>query len=339
MRAITYIGNESLEVIEKQVTAPGPGEVQIKVAYAGICGTDLHILHGNMDSRVTTPLTFGHEMSGEVNAVGEDIDSRLLGKHVTVMPLLWDGTCPVCVEGHHHICANLNFVGIDSPGAMQEFWNVPATIVFEIPESVSLQHAALVEPVAVAVHDVRRAQVSPGQKCVVIGGGPIGFLIASVISSVGADALVLEPDQARRAQLEELGIRTHDPLLGNTIEVVSEWTSGKLADVVFEVSGAAAPVEEMTNYAKPRGTIVVVAIHPNPRPVNLQQMFWKELHILGARVYETDDFETAIDLITSGKIPSDKVISHVFPLEQSQAALEVLRSGGAMKVLIEVGAN
>lgn len=337
MRAVTYVGQESLSVVDRETIHPKPDEVQIKVAYAGICGTDLHILHGNMDSRVEIPLTFGHEMSGVISAVGTNSNPSLIGKKVTVMPLIWDGICSVCSEGHSHICENLNFVGIDSPGAMQEYWNVPESIVFELPESLPLQHGALVEPVAVAVHDVRRAKVSTGQKCVVIGGGPIGLLIASVIRAMDADALVLEPDQARRGQLEELGIRTHDPLLGNTLEIVKEWANGKLADVVFEVSGAAAPVEEMTNYVKPRGTIVVVAIHPTPRPVNLQQLFWKELQILGARVYETNDFETAINLIDSGEIPCEKVISHVYPLEESDQALEVLRSGGAMKVLIQVG--
>src|SRR3954469_16162405 len=106
-----YIGNRTIEAAEADATDPGPGEVQIRVAFAGICGTDLHILHGNMDARVATPLVFGHEMSGTIAAIGEGVTGWSVGEGVTVMPLAWDGTCPACLAGNTHICQNLDFIG------------------------------------------------------------------------------------------------------------------------------------------------------------------------------------------------------------------------------------
>ena len=124
------------------------------------------------------PLTFGHEMSGVIESVGADVTEWTVGDAVTVMPLDWDGTCPACLAGNQHICQNLNFIGIDSPGALQTLWNVPASTLVRLPEDLALDVAALVEPVAVAVHDVRRSELVRGDQAVVIGGGPIGMLIA-----------------------------------------------------------------------------------------------------------------------------------------------------------------
>src|SRR6478735_11921576 len=172
MRNAAYIGDRSIEVGESEPVAPAAGEVQIAVAYTGLCGTDLHILHGSMDARVQTPLVFGHEMSGTIAALGEGVSGWSVGDGVTVMPLSWDGTCPACLAGNTHICQNLDFIGIDSPGSLQGLWNVPVETLVALPDGLRLDHAALVEPVAVAVHDVRRSQLTPGQKVVVIGGGP-----------------------------------------------------------------------------------------------------------------------------------------------------------------------
>jgi len=336
MLTAQYTGNRTITVAELPPTPPARGEVQIRVAYTGLCGTDLHILHGNMDARVTTPLTFGHEMSGTIAAVGEGVTGWSIGDAVTVMPLDWDGTCPACLAGNQHICQNLNFIGIDSPGSLQELWNVPAEVLVALPAGLRLDHAALVEPVAVAVHDVRRANLQPGQKAVVIGGGPIGVLIASVAREFGGDVVVIELDANRRAQIDALGFTTLDPRETNQVDWVTEWTGGAGADVVFEVSGAAQAVLGATDLAKVRGTLVVVAIHPVPREINLQRLFWRELSILGARVYQRVDFETAVDLLANGVIPADLLITRIVSLDETQEAFADLEAGRAMKILVAV---
>src|SRR6185436_20093931 len=211
MRGVVYAGHGRLETVTTDIAPPGPGELQIAVAFCGLCGTDLHITHGNMDARVSTPLVFGHETSGRVAAVGAGVDGWSAGDPLTVMPLLWDGTCAACLAGHQHICQNLTFVGIDSPGALQQRWNVPASIVLPLPARLDLRTAALVEPVAVAVHDVRRAELQIGDQVVVLGGGPIGVLIAVVARHAGARVLVAEIDAKRRDLVASLGFDVGDP--------------------------------------------------------------------------------------------------------------------------------
>ena len=246
MLSAAYTGNRTMEVVDVEPVPPAPGQVQVDVAYVGICGTDLHILHGAMDARVSLPAVIGHEMSGTVAAVGEGVTGWSVGDPVTVMPLDWDGTCPACRAGHQHICQHLDFVGIDSPGALQGRWNVRAELLVPLAASVPLQHGALVEPVAVAVHDVRRSELTAGDKAVVLGGGPIGVLIATVARHFGADVVVVELDEKRRARIEELGFRALDPRETDQVEWVEQWTEGAGADVVFEVSGASSTQTPVT---------------------------------------------------------------------------------------------
>lgn len=339
MRAARYGGDRTMKVTTERPRKPGHGEVLIDVAYAGICGTDLHIFHGSMDSRVHAPAVIGHEMSGTIAAVGDGVAGWSAGDSVTVMPLEWDGSCPACLAGHRHVCQNLNFIGIDSPGALQEQWVVPADVLIALPESVRLDHAALVEPVAVAVHDVRRSELKAGDKVVVIGAGPIGVLIASVSTAAGAEVVVVELDPARRTAAAALGLRTLDPSSVDEAAWVDDWTGGAGADIVFEVSGAAAAVLAATSLVMVRGTLVIVAIHPDPRPVDLHRVFWRELRLLGTRVYEREDFTEAVRLVAGGAVPVDALITTVLPLDEVQTAFEMLEHGEAMKILVQLGGS
>jgi (R,R)-butanediol dehydrogenase/meso-butanediol dehydrogenase/diacetyl reductase len=336
MKGAAYVGGGRLETVSIEVTPPGPGELQIAVAYCGLCGTDLHIAHGDMDARVRTPLVFGHEMSGTVAEIGAGVEGWKIGDPLTVMPLIWDGTCPACLAGHQHICQNLVFVGIDSPGGLQQRWNVPASIAVPLPPDLDLRTAALVEPVAVAVHDVRRSELTVGDHAVVLGGGPIGVLIASVARDAGAHVMVAEVDAGRRSRIAGLGLEVIDPNSADLTAEVQRWTGGVGADVVFEVSGAAAAARSTTALAKVRGTIVVVAIHAATREIDLQRVFWRELRLLGARVYQRSDFNRAVDLLQRGLVPAEALISGVVPIEEISSAIDDLSAGRAMKVLVDV---
>ncbi|POX45850.1 zinc-binding dehydrogenase [Streptomyces sp. Ru72] len=334
--AVRYTAARTLDTAAVDAPAPGPGEVELAPAYVGICGTDLHIFHGDMDARVAAPAVLGHEMSGRVVRVGPGVEGWQPGDAVTVMPLRWDGTCPACRAGHQHICQNLDFIGIDSPGAMQQRWRVPASTLIRLPGSLALDRAALVEPTAVAVHDVGRAQVREGEKVVVVGGGPVGVLIALVAQAAGAEVRVVELSTHRRLLAEELGLTVWDPAADDVPELVRRWTGGAGAEVAFEVSGAAGGVDTAVEVLGVRGRLCLVAIHPRPREVNLHRFFWRELTLVGARLYDRSDFEKAVALVADGTIPAERLISKVVPLTEAPAAFGALEGGGdVMKILVE----
>ncbi|MEV0531437.1 alcohol dehydrogenase catalytic domain-containing protein [Kitasatospora sp. NPDC050463] len=334
--AVRYTAARTLDTAPAEARPPGPGEVELAPAFVGICGTDLHIFHGDMDARVAAPAVLGHEMSGRVVRVGAGVEGWQAGDAVTVMPLRWDGTCPACLMGNQHVCHNLDFLGIDSPGAMQQRWTVPASTLVRLPESLPLDRAALVEPTAVAVHDVGRAGVRAGERVVVVGGGPVGLLIALVARAAGAEVRVAELSDHRRLLAGELGITAWDPASDDVSALVQEWTQGAGADVAFEVSGAAGGVETAVDVLRVRGRLCLVAIHPRPREVNLHRFFWRELTLVGARLYDRSDFERAVALVADGTVPAERLISKVVPLTEAPAAFEALEGGGdVMKILVD----
>ena len=311
MTAAQYIGNQQFKLIDGKTIEPASDEVRLEVGYVGICGTDMHIYHGVMDKRVAPPQIIGHEMSGVVAEIGSAVEDFEIGDRVVVRPLDYCGACPACDAGLSHICQNLKFMGIDSPGAMQQSWTVKARTLHRLPQNVSLKLGALIEPLSVACHDVERASLKRGEKAVVLGGGPIGQLIALVAKSIGADVLVSEVSKVRRQFATDQGVRSVDPTAVDLAEEVRAWTDGKGADVVFEVSGVAAVAEAMTEIAAARGRICMVAIHANPPKVNLFQFFWKELEMVGARVYQAADFERAIQMVANGEIDLEPFVTSI----------------------------
>lgn len=336
MKAAFYAGHEQIQIGDSIPRAPGPGEAQIRVSHCGICGTDLHIFHGKMDHRVQLPQVIGHEMSGTVEALGEGVAGWAPGDRVTVRPLDHCGKCPACLSGHCHICMRLKFIGIDSAGAMQGLWTVPAHTLHRLPPNLSFELGALIEPLSVACHDVRLGEVTAGEYAVVLGGGPIGMLIALVARAAGARVVISEVNPFRLALAGELGIEAVNPQETDLVAQVNGQTGGAGADVVFEVTGVAAGAEMMTKLPRTRGRIVMVAIHSQPAPVTLFQFFWRELRLIGARVYEPQDFDQAIALAAGGTLPLRRLITEILPLEGLEAGFRAMESGGAvMKVLTQ----
>ncbi len=335
MKAAYYERNRTIRIADCIPVEPKAGEVQLKVSHVGICGTDLHIFHGAMDARVSDSQIMGHEMSGTVAAVGEGVTTVTVGDSVTVMPL--DTTLCEQSDPYKHIGQNMKFMGIDTPGAFQSYWTVPAFTLHKLPSSLSLKYGALLEPLAVACHDVRLADLQANEEVVVLGGGPIGMLVALVAKAKGAKVSVSEISPFRLEFAKSLGLNAVNPLETDLAGHIKERTNGQGADVVFEVTGSAAGAATMTQLPRIRGRIVVVGIHPKPNPVDLFQFFWKELELKGARVYEDQDFEAAIKLADSGVLPLEQIITETKPLEDAQAAFERMDKGGdVMKIVLEM---
>lgn len=337
--AAFYRGDKTFEITQITARPPGPGEVQIRVAYCGICGTDLHAYHGNMDARIGFARILGHEMSGTIAALGEGVEGWAEGDAVVVRPLDPGAPNPATEAGYDHISHNLKFIGLDSDGAFQELWCVPAFTLHALPEGLRLDHAALIEPVAVACHDVRLSELAPGEDVVVIGGGPIGILVAMVARQAGGRVVISEVNPHRLRIAQALGFDTVNPAETDLKAEIEARTGGKGAEVVFEVSGSQAGVDAMTAVAATRGRICMVAIHAKKPQVDLFQFFWRELKLIGARVYEPQDYEQAIALVAEGAIAAETIITDVSPLSEIQRAFEALdASPTALKSLIKLGA-
>jgi len=293
-----------------------------------------------MDQRIGDHRVIGHEMSGTVRATGSDVTGFNAGDPVVVRPLDACGECPSCKRGYRHVCQNLKFLGLDTDGAFQQQWSVPAHTVHKLPAGLSLQHAALVEPMAVAVHDVRRGRVEAGEDVLVIGGGPIGMLIALVAKHAGANVTVSEINTHRLAMAKEMGLSTINPSEQDAATELMDVTGGKGFDVAFEVSGTQPGVDLMTAVTATRGRIVMVAIHANKASVDLFQFFWKEIEMIGARVYEPDDYDEAIRLVADAAIDSKRLITSVQQLTEIQSAFDELAGNPkAMKTLIDCSAG
>lgn len=336
MTAAQYIGNKAFDVVAGREIGPSAGEVRLDVGFVGICGTDMHIYHGVMDKRVGPPQVIGHEMSGVIAELGEGVDGFKVGDRVVVRPLDYCGACPACDAGFSHVCHNLKFMGIDTPGALQSSWTVKARTLHKLPDNVSMEQGALIEPLSVACHDVTRSRLAAGEKAVVLGGGPIGQLIAQVAKGIGAEVLISEVSDVRRAFAEQSGVRTVNPAEEDLNAVVKDWTGGKGADVVFEVTGVAPAVNSMTEIAAVRGRICMVAIHAEAPPVNLFHFFWKELEMVGARVYEAADFDQAIKMVANGDLNLDPFITSVNSIQDVATAFASMDGNPAgMKALIQ----
>ena len=337
MRAAYYHGNRTIEIEPCVPRPPAADEVRIEVAYAGVCGSDLSIFQGHRDMRMRLPVIIGHEMSGTIAEAGVRAQEWREGDRVVVRPLDPCGNCPSCASGHSHVCYQLNFFGVESDGAFQSSWTVPAHTLHRLPASLPLDLAALVEPTAVAYHAVRASSLEAGQWAVVIGGGPIGLLNALVAQRQGARVLVAEINSFRLEFARSLGLETVDPRSEDLPARVLERTAGAGADVVFEVSGTEAGAAAMTGLARARGMVVVVAVFNDPPRIDLFRSFMRELRFCAVRAYEPEDFERSIELIAGRALPLERMITARHSLEELPEVFAQMESSPQIiKVLMDI---
>jgi (R,R)-butanediol dehydrogenase/meso-butanediol dehydrogenase/diacetyl reductase len=328
VKALVLHGPEDLRV--ESVPEPGlvrPGEVKLRNLYAGICGSDLHEFRRPMLTTAEPhPLTGaslpqipGHEYSGEVLEVGEGVDSVSVGDRVAVMPLFFCGECQPCTSGRQQSCAKLGAVGMNWDwGGMAEQSVVREHQVAVLPKEMSDQAGGMVEPAAVAIHSVTVAGVRPGDVVLVAGGGPIGQLVVLAALAAGAGRVYLsETSETRRRSAEEIGVTgSFDPLTVDVPDHLAELT-GEGVDVAIDCAGNGPALADCIRAVRRGGTVMQTALHTKPAAIDARALTLRDITLRGANCFPVDSWPRVIDLISSGRMPVEKVISGVTDLDSA----------------------
>lgn len=347
MRAVRLHTTEDLRVEDVAEPTPGPGEVRLRNAYAGICGSDLHMYYAPRPAGMgsphpltgaTRPQVLGHEFSGTVVELGEGVAGVSVGDRVAVFPIYFCGECAACRQGRVNACRQIGFHGLTSHGGgMAESTVVAASMLHVLPESVDLRLGALVEPMAVAWHAVRMSGVRPGQAALVCGAGPIGIGLWFALRARGVDAVVVsEPSPQRRAATVRVGAAAVvDPVaedLGERLRAVTP--DG--ADVAFDAAGVGPAVTSALDLLAPGGRLVVVAMHERPMGLDITPLVMGEASIVGSLAYLPEDFNAVIGAMAAGRYDLTGWVDEV-GFDEVAHTLGRLRAGHGMKVLVSSG--
>ena len=340
MKAAVIEKANKIIVTDKPIPSLEAGEALIKVKYCGICGTDIHILQGRHSTAVF-PNIPGHEFIGElVDIKGKLAAAFKPGDLVVGQTVINCGICDACMKGSPNVCESLKILGIHVDGSFAEYVKVLADKLVKVPEDIDLELASMAEPLAVAVHDVRKSGLKAGEKALIIGGGPIGLLNAIVCRLTGASSVVVsEPSENRRDFIDKMGFITVDPFADDFEDRLKESTGGKAFDVSFEAAGAPGSLSTCLQYTKPTGAVVVIAVPAQEYPINTFNILSKELTLIGVRIHTMYDFKSAAEIVAGGVIDNElrSMISRVFAFDEILAAFEYAQTDKtAFKTLVKI---
>lgn len=319
----------------REVSAPKKNQVLIKMKSSAICGSDLHIFKGKHPS-APLPMTIGHEFSGDVVEIGEDVTSVKVGDRVTVEPCIVCGTCDACRHGDYGYCENISFTYRNGDGAMADYIAIDEPYVYPLPDYLTYDTGALIEPLSVATHAVRRGDIKLGETVLVIGAGAIGMLIAAICKKSGAaEVIIADFSDERLAAAKDLGATiTINSGKTNLEEEIRRITNGKGVDKSFECVGVEATFLQAMMTLKKNGLATIIGIFENPQ-INIpaSRFVTHEIKIQGAQGY-CWDFPIALKV--ARELDLERLITHHFSLDEIQNALETCldRNSGSIKVLL-----
>ncbi len=342
MKAVKWYAPRDMRLVDVPIPAPKPEEALIRIESTGVCGSDMHYyVDGRIGKTIMTePLILGHEYAGIVEAVGAEADSTLIGKRVAVEPGIPCRHCEYCLKGHYNVCTSLQFPGgPPNDGALCEYIAVHAAFCFPVPDVITPAEAAMIEPLAVALHTIELAHLKPGESVAILGLGPIGLLTAQVAKVAGAkciigtDLLEYRVDGAAKYGVDS-AVNVSE---ADTVDAVMEATAGRGVDVAIDCARSTDTPGLACRVARPAGRCVLTGISGEEYgqfPVDIARR--KELTVTWCRRFRFN-FPTAIDLVATGRVDVKSLITHSFPLEKSLDAFELVShaADGVLKASVD----
>ena len=330
---------KQIEFREVPIPEPQAGQVLVKIMEIGVCGSDIHVYHGTHPF-TSYPVTQGHEVSGVIEKLGPGVESLTVGQKVTIQPQVVCGECWPCRHGKYNLCEELKVMGFQTTGVASHYFAVEAEKITVLPEDMSFEEGAMIEPLAVAVHAIRRAGDVTGQDICVIGAGPIGNLVAQTAKGMGArKVMITDVSDIRLAKAREVGVdvavNTRDKDFG---EALVECFGRDKCDVIYDCAGSDITINQAIRCARKGSTIILVAVFGAMANADLAVLNDHELDLNTSMMYRTEDYDKAIELVQTGKVQLKPLISNRFAFKDYPTAYRYIDDNRetTMKVLIDV---
>lgn len=321
-----------------------PYDVLVHVRWTGICGSDVHYwTHGAIgDFVVKAPMVLGHESSGVIAEVGEKVTNVKVGDRVAMEPGIPCRRCPRCKEGNYNLCVDMAFAATPPiDGTLTKYYALPEDFCYKLPESMSLEEGALMEPLSVGVHITRQAAIKPGDTVVVFGAGPVGLLCCAVAKAYGANKIIVVDINQERLEFAKKYAATHTkisqkiPAAETAQQIIDECDLGLGADACIDATGAEPCIQAGIHVLRAGGTYVQAGMGKSDITFPIGQAGAKELTIKGSFRYKAHDYQTAIELVSSGRVSVNELISRKVKFTDAELAFHDVKASKGIKVLIE----
>lgn len=324
---------------EVDIPEPGPDQVLVKIKRIGVCGSDIHVFHG-MHPYTKYPVTQGHEVSGKIVKLGQYVSNLQVGQRVTIEPQVFCGRCHPCLHGKYNLCENLKVMGFQTVGTASEYFAVDASKITPLPEGMSYNEGAMIEPLAVTVHAGKRFADMKGAKVAVLGAGPIGILLSQAVKALGAAEVMITDISEKRLELAksvgaDYAINTAKEDFGEAL--VACFGPDK-ADVIYDCAGNDITMNSAIQNARKGSTIILVAVFAKMANVDLAKLNDSEIDLNTSMMYRHEDYVDALRFVNEGKIQLKPLESAHFAFKDYQKAYEYIDANRemTMKVLIDV---
>ncbi|KAA0566502.1 zinc-binding alcohol dehydrogenase family protein [Bacillus sp. CH30_1T] len=339
MKAVQVTGPHQLSIVEREKPViTHEQDVLIKVKMVGICGSDIHIYHGT-NPLATLPRVIGHEVTGVVEAVGDEVDTLSVGDKVVLEPIESCGQCYACRSGRRNVCSNLEVFGVHRDGGMQEYMVIPQKLVHKVKEELDYKESVLVEPFTIGAQANWRGDVRDGDTVFIMGAGPIGLCCLKVAKTKGATVIISDLNESRLAFAKEWGAdHTIDASQVNVIEEVMELTKQEGANVVIDAVCIPQTFEQAIEAVSAAGRVVILGFDERPSQITQLPITKKEVTIIGSRL-QTNQFPVVIEMFNERTIDTRGMVTQEFPVDRIEEAIRLIETSpeDVRKVVISFG--